>query len=151
MQDKITDALRRNAVEEAVLQAREWAHLQPEDPQAHRWLAVASQQRGDHADAMRSIDRAIELAPQDDNLQLVRASLLIASRQLEEAGAALNLASGLNPNQFGAYLMQAQLALGRGDLVEEACDGGLIREDGKRLYPIREGIPAMLIPEGLSL
>lgn len=118
MQDKIIDALRRNAVEEAVLQAREWAYLQPEDSQAHRWLAVASQQRGDHADAMRSIDRAIELAPQDDSLQLVRASLLIASRQLEEAGAALNLASGLNPNQLGAYLMQAQLALGRGDLAE---------------------------------
>ena len=118
MQDKITDALRRNALEEAVLQAREWAHLQPEDPQAHRWLAVASQQRGDHSDAMRSIDRAIELAPQDDSLQLVRASLLIANQQLEEAGAALELASGLNPNQLGAYLMQAQLALGRGDLAE---------------------------------
>ncbi|MET0813713.1 MAG: tetratricopeptide repeat protein [Pseudoxanthomonas sp.] len=118
MQDKIIDALRRNAVEEALLQAREWAHLQPADPQAHRWLAVAEQQRGDHADAMRSIDRAIELAPQDDSLQLVRASLLVASRQLEEAGAALDLASGLNPNQMGAYLMQAQLALGRGDLAE---------------------------------
>lgn len=118
MQEKIIDALRRNAVEEAVLQAREWAHLQPEDPQAHRWLAVASQQRGDHADAMRSIDRAIELAPQDDSLQLVRASLLIASRQFEEADAALDLASGLNPNQLSAYLMQAQLALGRGDLAE---------------------------------
>jgi len=118
MQDKIIDALGRNAVEEAVLQAREWAHLQPDNAQAHRWLAVASQQRGDQADAMRSIERAIELAPQDDSLQLVRASLLIASRQLEEAGAALDLASGLNPNQLNAYLMQAQLALGRGDSAE---------------------------------
>ena len=118
MQDKIIEALRRNAVEEALLQAREWAHLQPEDPQAHRWLAVASQQRGDHGDAMRSIDRAIELAPQDDGLQLVRASLLIGSGQLEEAGTALNLASDLNPNQLSAYLMQAQLALGRGDAAE---------------------------------
>jgi tetratricopeptide (TPR) repeat protein len=118
MQNKIIEALRRNAVEEALLQAREWAHLQPEDPQAHRWLAVASQQRGDHGDAMRSIDRAIELAPQDDGLQLVRASLLIASRQLEGADAALKLASDINPNQMGAYLMQAQLAFGRGDMAE---------------------------------
>ena len=118
MQDKINDAMRRNAVEEALLQAREWAHLQPEDPQAHRWLAVASQQRGDLGDAMRSIDRAIELAPQDDGLQLVRASLLIASRQLEEADAALKLASGINPNQMGAYLIQAQLAFSRGDMAE---------------------------------
>lgn len=118
MQDKIIDALRRNAVEEALTQAREWAYLQPEDAQAHRWLAVASQQRGDHADAMRSIDRAIALAPEDDGLQLVRASLLIASRQVEEAAAALALASDINPNQLGAYLMQAQLALGRGDAAE---------------------------------
>lgn len=118
MQDKIIDALRRNAVEEAHTQAREWAFLQPEDPQAHRWLAVASQQRGDHADAMHSIDRAIALAPQDDSLQLVRASLLIAARQVDEAGEALSLASNLNPNQLGAYLMQAQLAFGRGDTVE---------------------------------
>ncbi|MET1160959.1 MAG: tetratricopeptide repeat protein, partial [Pseudoxanthomonas sp.] len=118
MQDKIIEALRRNAVEDAVLQAREWVHLRPGDPQAHRWLAVASQQRGDHADAMRSMDRAIELAPEDDGLQLVRASLLIGSGQLEEAGAALNLASGLNPNQLSAYFMQAQLALGRGDVAE---------------------------------
>ena len=118
MQDKIIDALGRNAAEEAVTYAREWIHQSPDDAQAHRWLAVASQQRGDHSDALRSIERAIELAPQDDSLQLVRASLLIASRQLEEAGAALNLASDLNPNQLSAYLMQAQLALGRGDLVE---------------------------------
>ncbi len=118
MQDKIIDALRRHAVEEALNQAREWTHLQPENPQAHRWLAVASQQRGDHGDAMRSIDRAIELAPEDDGLQLVRASLLIGSRQFEEAGAALNVASGLNPNQLSAYLMQAQLALGRDDAAE---------------------------------
>ena len=118
MQDKIIDALRRNAVEEALTQAREWAHLQPEDPRAHRWLAVASQQRGDHADAMRSIDRAIALAPQADELLLVRASLLIAARQVEEAGETLSLASSLNPNQLGAYLMQAQLAFGRGDTAE---------------------------------
>lgn len=118
MQEKITDALRRNAVEEALTQAREWAHLQPDDAQAHRWLAVASQQRGDHADALRSIDRAIALAPEDDTLQLVRASLLIAGRQVEEAGAVLSQASSLNPNQLGAYLMQAQLAFGRGDTAE---------------------------------
>ncbi|RZA36924.1 MAG: tetratricopeptide repeat protein [Lysobacteraceae bacterium] len=118
MQEKIVDALRRNAVEEALTAAREWTHRSPGDAQAHRWLAVASQQRGDHADAMRSIERAIDLAPEDDGLQLVRANLLIAGRQWEEADAALAKASDLNPNQLDAYLLQAQLALGRGDLDE---------------------------------
>ena len=118
MQEKIIEALRRNAADEALTIAREWIHQSPESAQAHRWLAVASQQRGDHSDALRSIERAIELAPDDDALQLVRANLLIAGRQWEEANVALNKASDLNPNQLGAYLMQAQLALGRGDLDE---------------------------------
>ncbi|HEX7804476.1 MAG TPA: tetratricopeptide repeat protein [Pseudoxanthomonas sp.] len=118
MQEKIIQALRSNAAEEAVTYAREWIHQSPGDAQAHRWLAVASQQRGDHSDALRSIERAIELAPENDALQLVRANLLIAGKQWEEANAALSKASDLNPNQLGAYLMQAQLALGRGDLDE---------------------------------
>lgn len=36
-------------------------------------------------------------------------------------------------------------------LVSERMDGGLIRADEKILYPIREGIPVMLIEEGIPL
>lgn len=35
--------------------------------------------------------------------------------------------------------------------VTENLDGGLIRADGKVLYPIREDIPVMLIDEGIPL
>ena len=142
MQEKIVDALRRNAVEEALTTAREWIHSSPGDAQAHRWLAVASQQRGDHADAMHSIERAIDLAPEDDALQLVRANLLIAGRQWEEADAALAKASNLNPNQLGAYLMQAQLALGRGDLDEAERLNRL----GSRVAPDH---PQLAVVEGM--
>lgn len=38
-----------------------------------------------------------------------------------------------------------------GETVTEKIDGGLIREDGKRLYPIRDGIPVLLSGEGLDL
>ena len=41
-----------------------------------------------------------------------------SERQLDEAQAALARATGLDPNQFPAYIIQAQLALGRGDLDE---------------------------------
>ncbi|MDR2693370.1 MAG: hypothetical protein LBB74_04050 [Chitinispirillales bacterium] len=34
-----------------------------------------------------------------------------------------------------------------GTTVKESIDGGLLREDGKYLYPIREDIPVMLIDE----
>lgn len=30
-------------------------------------------------------------------------------------------------------------------------DGGLVREDGQALYPIREGIPIMLVDEAIVL
>ena len=38
-----------------------------------------------------------------------------------------------------------------GETVEEAIEGGLIREDGKYLYPIRDDIPIMLIDEAIPL
>ena len=38
-----------------------------------------------------------------------------------------------------------------GDPVKDAVDGGLIREDGKYLYAIRDEIPVMLIDEAIPL
>lgn len=36
-----------------------------------------------------------------------------------------------------------------GETVKETIDAGLLREDRKFLYPIREDIPIMLIDEGI--
>lgn len=38
-----------------------------------------------------------------------------------------------------------------GEKVTEPIDGGLVRADGKYLYPIREEIPIMLIDEAIPL
>ena len=38
-----------------------------------------------------------------------------------------------------------------GKPVKEPLEAGLVREDGKVLYPIRDGIPVLLIDEGLPL
>ena len=38
-----------------------------------------------------------------------------------------------------------------GQKVEEPIDGGLVREDGVYLYPIRDDIPIMLIDEAISV
>lgn len=35
--------------------------------------------------------------------------------------------------------------------VTEPFEGGLIREDGTLLYPVRDNIPVMLIEEGIPL
>ncbi|MAE46275.1 MAG: hypothetical protein CMJ86_05210 [Planctomycetes bacterium] len=36
-----------------------------------------------------------------------------------------------------------------GEAVQEALEAGLVREDGKVVYPIRDGIPVLLIDEGI--
>ena len=38
-----------------------------------------------------------------------------------------------------------------GAKVEKPMDGGLVREDGKYLYPIEDEIPIMLIDEAIPL
>ena len=38
-----------------------------------------------------------------------------------------------------------------GQPVQEKIEGGLIRADGKILYPIRHDIPVMLVDEGIPL
>lgn len=38
-----------------------------------------------------------------------------------------------------------------GQPVTEVLDGGLVREDRQWLYPVRQGIPIMLIDEALTL
>lgn len=52
--------------------------------------------------------------------------------------------------------LNEQVAAGRllnrgGRPVAERIDGGLVRADGKYLYPIRRGIPIMLIDEAIAL
>jgi uncharacterized protein YbaR (Trm112 family) len=38
-----------------------------------------------------------------------------------------------------------------GEPVAQTIDGGLVREDGEVLYPIRDGIPIMLVDEAFVL
>jgi uncharacterized protein len=65
-------------------------------------------------------------------------------QSLAEAEAALlakvneRIASGQAKNRAGAN-------------VTEKLEGGLVRQDGKLVYPIREGIPVLLIDEGIPL
>ncbi|MCK6444970.1 MAG: hypothetical protein L6Q99_01125 [Planctomycetes bacterium] len=38
-----------------------------------------------------------------------------------------------------------------GKPLAEPLEGALVREDSKRLYPIKDGIPVLLIDEGVAL
>ena len=38
-----------------------------------------------------------------------------------------------------------------GTALAEPVEAGLVRQDGKLLYPIRDGIPVLLVEEGIEL
>ncbi len=38
-----------------------------------------------------------------------------------------------------------------GDRIRDRIEGGLVREDGKVLYPVRDDIPVMLLDEAIRL
>jgi len=118
MQEKIYDALRRGAHDEALALARETVATDPDNAQSHRYLAMALNAGGDRDAALLSIDRAIALAPDDADLHFHRAGYLLGGYDIEAAQTALTHTLQLDPNQYGAYIMQAQLALGREDLDE---------------------------------
>jgi uncharacterized protein YbaR (Trm112 family) len=48
-------------------------------------------------------------------------------------------------------IRQGQLSNRRGTSITEPIDGGLVRQDGQYLYPIRDDIPIMLIDEAIPL
>ena len=62
------------------------------------------------------------------------------------AVAELSLIEKLNQQ-----ITAGQLKNRAGQLIKEKIDGGLMREDKKFVYPIRENIPIMLIDEAIPL
>ena len=56
MQERIHDALRRNAVDEALALAQEWAAQAPDDASAQRSLSAALARAGDPAAALVALD-----------------------------------------------------------------------------------------------
>lgn len=58
----------------------------------------------------------------------------------------------LEPNiiaQLNNRIVKGELKTQGGQSVTEKIDGGLIRNDGTVVYPIRDQIPIMLIEEGI--
>ena len=53
--------------------------------------------------------------------------------------------------KLNAAQKEGRLKNRAGEAVKEAMEGGLVREDGKYLYAILDGIPVMLIEEGIPL
>jgi uncharacterized protein YbaR (Trm112 family) len=57
----------------------------------------------------------------------------------------------LAPDEVLARVAQERLRDRSGNPVALPLEGGLLRQDGAVLYPIRSGIPVMLIDEAIPL
>jgi uncharacterized protein YbaR (Trm112 family) len=53
--------------------------------------------------------------------------------------------------KLNAAITAGSLKNRAGETVTETIDGGLLREDGQYLYPIRDDIPIMLIDEAIPM
>jgi uncharacterized protein YbaR (Trm112 family) len=63
----------------------------------------------------------------------------------------VSLASADLINSLNRKIDAGELKNFAGQLVVEKIDGGLIRADGRRLYPVREDIPIMMRDEAIEL
>ena len=54
-------------------------------------------------------------------------------------------------DELNARIERGEVSNRGGGKVERKMDGGLVREDGKYLYPIEDEIPIMLIDEAIPL
>lgn len=63
----------------------------------------------------------------------------------------LALASASQMEKVNSRTGSGQLKNRSGALVAEKIEAGLVRSDGKILYPIKGGIPVLLINEGIEI
>ncbi len=68
-----------------------------------------------------------------------------------ETKESVHLADAGLLNRVNQAIAQGQLSTRAGEPVKEEIEAGLVREDGRILYPVRDDIPIMLIDEAIPL
>ena len=76
---------------------------------------------------------------------------LLAMVRCPETRASLTMAAAPLVAALNARVARRDLKNRAGDIVEQPLDGALVRQDGVVLYPIINGIPVLLVDEGIPL
>ena len=68
-----------------------------------------------------------------------------------ETHQGLRMASADELSRLNTAISAGKIKNQAGKPVSQAFEAGLMREDSKRIYPIRDGIPVLFIDEGVTL
>lgn len=97
--------------------------------------------------AVRSADKRWQEGTGDMSISQELLEILVCP----ETKQPLALAAETLVAQLNERIAQGSLKNRAGATVIEAIDSGLIREDGRYLYPVRDDIPIMLIDEAIAI
>ncbi len=76
---------------------------------------------------------------------------LLRSLGCPETHQPVSLADSGTLEKLNRNISAGQVRNRRGDTIKERIENGLIRKDGKVLYPIRNKMPLLLIEEAIPL
>ncbi len=76
---------------------------------------------------------------------------LIAVLRCPESHQPLAQAKANTLLELNQRISSSQISNRGGELIKTEIEAGLVREDGKRLYPIIDGFPVMLADEAIDL
>ena len=121
MLEEILELHKQGKLDEAEARYRELLTFNPDDPETLHLLAMVRRQRGDVAEAVRLVHRAIELSPERANYYATLAGMEFHARRFDLAKLHFEKAIELNPNFTGAYSALGQIAMldGERDRAEE--------------------------------
>ena len=76
---------------------------------------------------------------------------LLSILRCPETRQTLAVAEPAVVERLNAQVTAGQLRNRAGQPVTAKLDGGLVRADGKALYPVRNNVPVMLVDEAIAL
>ena len=76
---------------------------------------------------------------------------LLALLRCAESGQELAPATAAQLEQVNQAIRAGRAQTRGGQAVREPLTGGLVRADGRLLYPIRDGLPILLVDEAIPL
>ena len=113
--------INRGLHEKARQYLKEWARLEPSNPDAHYHLAVAMSTGDDVEAAIRSFDKTLKLNPNHKNARYRRAGLCLKIKAYEKAVKDLETLVGVAPENPKPFYLLA-IACDRMDDVDKAIE-----------------------------